>query len=161
MVCGFWEQKIVAENSFCTQNNLYDFVAHGSEMSSSRVAHDKLASNEAFICFVNISALHIKLPASTDGSCGFIAQPGIKRQSTCTWHISTHFWCCENAIPWHNLASNETDAEHIELTEYRYEDIESCIGKQTLISSLLRQPRVQRLKSDNVKVNCLHHFWKE
>ena len=81
--------------------------------------------------------------------------------ATCTWHISTHFWCCESAVPWHNLASNETDAEHIEPTEYGYEDIESCIGKQTLISNLLRQPTVQRLKSDNVRVTWLHRFWQE
>ena len=64
-----------------------------------------------------------------------------------------HCLRCESAVPWHNLASNETDAEHFELTEYGYEDIESCIGKQTLISNLLRQPTVQRLKSDNVRVN--------
>ena len=53
------------------------------EISTNNVVpfRDKLASTEAFRCFVNISALRIKLPASTAGSCGFIAQPGIKRQS--------------------------------------------------------------------------------
>ena len=59
---------LLLELPICTTNNVVPF-------------RDKLASKEAFTCFVNRSALHIKLPASTDGSCDFIAQPGIKRQS--------------------------------------------------------------------------------
>ena len=149
-------------------------------MSSSRAAHmhyqqccsiPRQASIQWSV-HMFCTALHIKLPASIHGMDPTVSLPNLASNdnhighvdwtaATCTWHISTHFWCCENAIPWHNLASNETDAEHIELTEYGYEDIESCIRKQTLISNLLWQPTVQRLKSDNVKVNCLHHFWKE
>ena len=146
---------LLLELPICTTNNVVPF-------------RDKLATNEAFTCFVLLCTSNFRPPrmdptvslpnlASNDNHIGHVDWTA----ATCTWHISTHFWCCENAIPWRNLASNETDAEHIELTEYGYEDIESCIRKQTLISNLLWQPTVQRLKSDNVKVNCLHHFWKE
>ena len=125
---------------------------------------DFQSSQEPFTCFLNdISALQIKLPASTAGSCSFIAEPGIKRQSHRTCWLKGRYMLIvylNTLLMLWNLASRETAAEHIELSEYRYEDIESCTGKQTLISRLLRQPKVQRFKSDNVEVRCLYKFWQ-
>ena len=90
--------KIVAERQAkITQNDLGDFVAHSSEASgfvclllelSICTADDvvpfrhKLASNEAFTCSFNVSALHIKSSVLHEiRCCGSISQPGIKRKS--------------------------------------------------------------------------------